>query len=59
MFSSIAMNEFTHEILQPVNNKIQVSGIFYDLAKALDYINHKIILAYFHHILQTEDRGLE
>ena len=35
----------TNEILEALNNKLTVGGIFCDLEKAIECINHKILLS--------------
>ena len=35
-----AIFKLTHEILSALNNKVMVGGIFFDLAKAFDSVNH-------------------
>ena len=34
----------THEVLSAMNNKHNVAGIFCDLSKAFDCVNHRILL---------------
>jgi hypothetical protein len=34
--------KLTNSILKSINQKIHASGIFCDLAKAFDYVNHEI-----------------
>ena len=44
--SSIEVASFTviNEILEAVNNRLSVRGIFCDLEKALDCVNHGILV---------------
>jgi len=37
--------KLTHEILKALNNKLMVGGIFCDLEKVFDCVNHKILLS--------------
>ena len=37
--------ELTNEILEAINNKVMVCGIFCDLENAFDCVNHKILLS--------------
>jgi hypothetical protein len=37
-----AMHKLTKEILNAMNNKLLVGGIFYDLEKAFDWVNRDI-----------------
>jgi len=39
-----AMYHLTNEILNALNNKVSIGGIFCNLEKAFDYVNHKILL---------------
>lgn len=34
-----------NEILDAINNIVMVCGIFCDLEKAVDFVNHKILLS--------------
>jgi hypothetical protein len=40
-----ATYKLTNEILNAMNNKLLVGGIFCDLRKALDYVNHDILVS--------------
>jgi hypothetical protein len=40
-----AIYKLTHEILNSLNNKLEVGGIFFDLEKAFDSLNHNILLS--------------
>jgi len=40
-----AIYKLTNDILKALNNKFMVRGIFSDLEKALDCVNHKILLS--------------
>jgi hypothetical protein len=40
-----ATYQLIHEILYALNNKLQMGGIFCDLEKAFDCVNHKILLS--------------
>jgi hypothetical protein len=40
-----AIYKLTNDILKALNNKLMVRGIFSDLEKALDCVNHKILLS--------------
>jgi hypothetical protein len=41
----LAAHTFTQEILTALNNKLKVRGIFCDLHKAFDCVNHNILLS--------------
>ena len=41
----MASFSFINNILEALNNKMWVGGIFYDLTKAFDYVNHNILLS--------------
>jgi hypothetical protein len=45
--SEIASYNLINNILKALNNKMWVGGIFCDLTKALDYVNHNILLPKF------------
>jgi hypothetical protein len=38
----------TDRVFKCINHKIHVGGIFYDLEKTFDYVNHEIFLAKLH-----------
>jgi hypothetical protein len=40
-----ATSELTNVILSALNDKLNVAGIFCDLAKAFDCVNHDILLS--------------
>ena len=40
-----AIYKLTNDILKALNNKLMVGGIFCDLEKALDCVNHEILLS--------------
>jgi hypothetical protein len=39
------MYQLTDKVLNALNNNWLIDGIFSDLEKALDYVNHKILLS--------------
>jgi hypothetical protein len=43
-FTDNATYELTTEILNDMNNKLLVGGIFFDLGETFEYLNHNILL---------------
>jgi hypothetical protein len=43
--TELASYNLINEILRALNNKILVGGIFCDLKKAFDYVNHDVLLS--------------
>ena len=43
-----AIFKLTHGILNALNDKEMVGGIFYSLEKAFDSVNHSLLIKIFH-----------
>jgi hypothetical protein len=43
--TEIASHNTINNILKAINNKMWVGGVFYDLTKAFNYVNHNILLS--------------
>jgi hypothetical protein len=43
--------KLTNSVLKPLNQEMHVGGVFCDLAKAFDCVNHEILLTKLHYFL--------